>query len=179
MTIWKWLNRHQRLIPPLRRNVELMLEPCRLTRRTIWPADEQQRCFSCVCCISCVSGPKMGRMTLITQQHAWLDLTGIERSCYECAFLDDTVGTGLELMTTGPLDVSLQPGSHWSRVYPPSEAGGWNVSPNLYTSDLNEESAEKYAHTFYQPYICVHFRKTKCFHEKSVHPNLEFIVEVQ
>lgn len=115
----------------------------------IWPAEEQQRYSSCVCCISCVSGPKMERMTLITQQHAWLDLTGIERSCYECAFLDDTVVTGLELMTTGPLDVSLQPHLHWSRVYPPSEVGGWNTSLNIYIFiySTSKKSAQKYAHS--------------------------------
>lgn len=125
----------------------------------IWPAEEQQRYSSCVCCISCVSGPKMERMTLITQQHAWLDLTGIERSCYECAFLDDTVVTGLELMTTGPLDVSLQPHLHWSRVYPPSEVGGWNTSLNIYIFiyATSKKYAQKYAHISYQPYICMHF----------------------
>lgn len=126
----------------------------------IWPAEEQQRHSSCVCCISCVSGPKMERMTLITQQHAWLDLTGIERSCYECAFLDDTVVTGLELMSTGPLDVSLQPHLHWSRVYPPSEVGGWNTSLNIYIfiySTSKKICTKKYAHIFYQPYICMHF----------------------
>lgn len=146
------------LILPVRRNVELILESCSLMLHMIWPAEEQQRCFSCVCCISCGSAPKMERMTLITQQHAWLDLTGIERSCYECAFLDDTVVTGLELMTTGPLDVSLQPHLHWSRMYPPSEVGGRNISLNIYIFIylISKKCVQKYTQIFYQLYICIH-----------------------
>lgn len=173
MTIWEWLNMHQMLIPPLRRTVELISEPCSLMLHMIWPVEQQQQrqqqwCSSCVCCISCVSAPKMEGMTLITQQHAWLDLTGIERSCYECAFLDDTVVTGLELMTTGPLDVSLQPHSHWSQVCPPSEVGGSNIWPHVYTVYiLFRINLHKNVHTY--PTSCIyliHLRKAKYFHQK-------------
>lgn len=166
------------LILPVKRDVELILESCSLMLHMIWPAEEQQ-CFSCVCCISCVSGSKMERMTLITQQHAWLDLTGIERSCYECAFLDDTVVTGLELMTTGPLDVSLQPHLHWSQVYPPSEVGGQNISLNIYVFIylISKKCVQKYTHTYSTSPIFVYtwhsFEENKIFSWENVTAKLQ------
>lgn len=168
---------HQMLIPPLRRGVELISEPCSLMLHVIWPAEQQQQqqwCSSCVCCISCVSAPKMEGMTLITQQHAWLDLTGIERSCYECAFLDDTVVTGLELMTTGPLDVSLQPHSHWSQVCPPSEVGGSSISPHVYTAYiLFLINLHKNVHMYPTSRVySIHLRKEKIFSPENFAPKI-------